>query len=445
MMSVPPSAKPKGSTKLRNWVVGCFVVCPLVCCGGVALFSRKWVDTLDYSADLDNQLAEAKKHGLPMESKELTVGMTVSAADNSYPELAKLMKEYPKIEDMRSEINKYEPSRTEAIPSNIRKYIQRARTIGKFKSLDVKRDYDLGPYVLFPELAHMKLLAQALGIQAQQDAANHRADAAIEDLRLIRGIAHQLIHEKILIGGLVNLGINATYYRTAATCAGWLESDREAIAKLWSLIAEENPATDPYGCFLGEFFIGVTYARNFQLFGGLKGMRGDYLPDIDPKQVQHAGLPTDMMPRGMLGSFIKHELKLQEIVQSNKNMAVAAKKIDAYMVSVPMTISNTYILVLTPVWSQAGLAWEKHKLSRVMLLKCIDLIEHKKNGEFPGEIEDIPDTVAGNGTLNYHRTAGGFVIYSSGLNGKDDGGPKNKTDRRKSDDFGFEYPFVNKS
>ena len=330
------------------------------------------------------------------------------------------MKDYPSLGKISKSISAVEPSRSASIPNDVKKFIDRAKTIAKYLSFDAHRDYDLGPTMLFPEVSYMRQLSVALAKQTEQDAANRRVDDTLKDLRLLRNLPHQLIHEHVLLGGLVNINLNMTFYRSASRAVSWLDSDHDALTKIRTLIAEDNPATDPYECFLCEFFMGVTFTRNFKLFGGLKGMSGTYeLPTVDATKVQRTGLPSDMMPRGMLGSFVKHELKLQEIFQSNKNMAVGAKQIDLYMASVRMSVSNSFVLAMTPVWGQAGIAWERHKLSRLMLLKCIDLIEHKKNGEFPGEIEDIPDTAAGSGTLNYRRTAGGFMIYSSGKNGKD--------------------------
>ena len=442
MINPPTAPKYKESSKTKKWVIGCFLVCPLLCCGGTALYARKWVDIFDNSADLDRLVVEAKKQGFPMESKDLVASNIVLDSENSYPEVAKLMQQVPKLSAITKTIADFKPTRGGTVPDSTERFIERSRAIAKFSKFDAHKDYDLGFYVLYPEYTYLKQAARALAMQAEQDAANGKATAAIEGLAQIRRIGDQLIGEKVIIGGLVNIAIDSIYLRTAGHIIQWLEKDTDAMSRVKKSLESKIVQTDIRKVLKGEFFFSVTFARNYKLFGGSKALKDDnFMPNLDPKSLRRSGMPSGILERGMLASYISIMLKTKGIFESEPNSAKAAIQVDKMMAALPQTVSNAYPIIAMPEWTRAGAAWLMPNIKRQMLIQAIEVLKKRQGSEFPGSIADIPDPISG-GTVNYKRTAGGFMIYSSGPNGKDDGGPKNKTDRQKSDDFGFEYPFV---
>jgi hypothetical protein len=441
MMNPPPARQYKDSSSARKWVIGFFIVVPILCCGGGVLYARKWVDTVDNSANLDNLVAEAKKQGFPFESKELIGSTLVPDSENSYLEINKLIKEFPDVVKLSKATVDFKIVRGGKIPSEMLGIVARSRAIGKFTKLDVHRDYDLGMSITYPEYVYLRQVARTLRMQGLQQVANGDASAALETLSLIRNLGHQLTNDKFLIDGLVNYAINRIYLKTASEMIGWLESDRNAVAQIKKVLDVPLESLDFKTVLKGEFFQGVTLARNYKLFGGLKAMASGKYPVVDPKKVKRSGLPDSMLERGKLAAMIENMLKVKGIVESEPNLAIACKKADAYEDAMPMTVSNAFPKAALPIWGPAGEAWLKPNLERLMLLQAIDLMGRRQGGEYPGSISDIPDPIAG-GTVHYKRTAGGFMIYSLGRNKKDDGGPKNKTDRKESDDFGFEFPIA---
>ena len=439
MMNPPPARQYKDSSNARKWVIGFFLVAPILCCGGGVLYARKWVDTVDNSANLDNLVAEAKKQGFPFEAKELVGTTLVPDSENSYPQVVKLMKEFPSLGKITKATADFKVKKGGKLPTETLNFVARSRDIGRFTKFDSRKDYDLGIYVLFPEFTYIRQMARALKMQAEQQAANGDVAGAIETMSLIRNLGNQLTNERVMIGAFVNIAISQIYVKTAAQVIGWHERDRNALAQVKKALEVPLESTDFKTVLKGEFFFGLTLARNYKAFGGIKAIANEQFPEIDPKKINRSGLPDRMIERGMLASTIDYMLKVKGFVDSEPNLAIAANKAEAYSDAMPMTVSNAFPKAVFPIWGQAGEAWLKPNLERLMLLQAIDLMGRRQGGEYPGSIADIPDPIAG-GTVHYKRTAGGFMIYSLGRNKKDDGGPKNKTDRKESDDFGFEFP-----
>ena len=441
MIDPPTAPKYKDSSKTKKWVIGCFLIAPLLLCGGGALYARKWVDSVDNSTNLDSLVAQAKKQGFPFESNDLVGSTTVPDSENSYLEIKKLMKDFPNLGKLNKATADFKIVRGGRIPSELLGSIARSRAIGKFTKFDAHKDYDLGLNVSYSEYLYLKQVARTLKMQALQQAANGDVSSALETLSLIRNTGIQLTQDRVLIGGLVNIAINMIYLKTASEMISWLERDRDGIAKIKRALDVPLNSTDFKTVLMGEFFLGVTFARNYKLFGGIKAIANEKYLVVDPKKVKRIGLPDQMLERGMLAAMIENMLKVQSIVDSEPNLAIAGRKAEAHTDAMPMTVSNAFPKTVLPIWGQAGEAWLKPNLERLMLLQAIEVLKKRQGSQFPGTIADIPDPISG-GTVNYKRTAGGFMIYSLGPNGKDDKGPKNKTDRQKSDDFGFEYPFV---
>jgi hypothetical protein len=440
----PPSPPAKESSRLRRWIIGSCIAAPLVCCGGPILFSRKWIDSVDNSVDLDRLVSKAREHHLPFETKEFIDPKAVPDAENSFPLVEKLMKDVPNPAKVRKAIADYKPKKGGHIPKETVSFLQTSREVAKFTRYDAHKDFDLGINILFPEFSYFREMAHALGMQAEQNAADGNIDAAIQDLGLIRNLATQLTHEKTIIGCLVNLNINLTYHRSVGRMIKLCQHDKPALGRIRKTLDAKPPLTNFSGVIQGEFYYGVTFLRNSELFGGMKAMADDSVyKEIDATKLKRSGLPDGVLQRGSLASFITHMLKIQSIFASNSNMAEASRKAEEYADSIPTTMSNVYSMVDLSVWGGPGPAIERPNLQRQILQQSIDLIAHWKGidspeNDFPGTIPDIPDPISG-GTVMYKRTGNGFIIYSFGKNRKDDGGPKNTIDRKESDDFGFEF------
>ncbi len=438
----PPLPSDRKDTKsLKRWVIAGFLVFPLLCCGGTALFLRRWVDMFDYSADLNHQIAEAKRRGMPIEAKDLKLNPPIADQDNAYLDIKHALDASKKKSNVNSVVAKFQPAKGQAIPPEIAETVKTMETVLSKPKYDKDSDFDLGYFVLYPEYDFLRTGWRCLSKAAIQEAIDGKADASIRHLKLIQKISGILSHERQLLGSLVSFAADATFVTTCLKASEYQQANPEYIHQIRVILADETPIPDIQEAYKGEFYTGIAICRNFDGFGGVKGLTNpEKITAPQGKDVVRTGIPRNVTARGMMSSFIQHMNAGEDMLTKEKNLCKLGKQLDTYFESIPTTVSNSLIQILSPVWSGAGTAWEKRKLSHRLALKAIDLMELKRIGKLPYEIGDIPDTLS-QGSIVYSRTQDGFLIYSKGPNGLDNDGPRNSKTRKKSDDFGYQYPF----
>jgi hypothetical protein len=435
-VEIPLSQADMAVSSRNKWLARSLAFCFILGIGGGILLARQKSD----SVKLELLVVEAKKHGLPMEAKELADLDPVPNAENSYELVLKLMKDFPNLSPINEDVTNFNVSNAKPKSPLTANFITRCKEIAKFKRFDAHKDYDLGVSLLYPEYSYFRRAGTVLAMQAELDTEHGNIKGAIQNLNDVRALTNQMSREKVLIGGLVNLSMQVTYFRSVGNIVNRVGTNPVALRELRQNldIRLEEPSV---GTMLkGEFFYGVTFCRNFELFGGQKALKEEgYDPgEVDPKKLVRTGLPKAAEPRGLLASYIANTLHVQQIFETESNKVVAASKADAYIDSLPKKDSNSFTRLISPIWGGTGFGLEMPKLRRVILLKSIDLLLDHQGKEFPKTIPDIPDPIVG-GSVTYMRTAKGFMLYSFGKNKKDEGGPRNKTVRMESDDFGFEY------
>lgn len=418
-------------------MIACFVAVPLLCCGGTALFARRWVDVFDYSADLDRLVAEAKKQGLPFVASDLRV-VHKNPNGNAKSVIEKAMRESKLSAAGRKLLTDYRPVAGAQFPFELANFAKVGREIAQFEYFDSEKDRDLGVYVLYPEYSLLKDASKALALEAEQFAFDGKIDATIANLSAIRNFSAQIRQDKQMIGGMVYLAINQILIRGCLRVGEALKGHPDDIKRVRDFLAHELAPCSFRDCFAGEYYNGITLSRNYDELGGVRGLSGDEPITIDSDRLVRDGLPKGVVQRGMLAAYIRHSLEVLKYFDSEKNLHLASKKTDEYMAKQKMTVSNTLPLILLPVLNQAGTAWEKQPLTQKIAVASLDILA---SAQKPNSISPIEDTVGG-GQVLYRTTEKGFLIYSKGKNGKDNGGPKNKTDRKNSDDIGFEFPLL---
>lgn len=438
-MKPPLPSDQKDTKSLRRWVIGGFLVVPLLCCGGTALFLRRWVDMFDYSADLNHQIAEAKRRGMPMEAKDLKLNPPISDRDNAYVDIKHALDAGKKKSNVNNVVAKFQPAKGQSIPPEIAETVKMMETILSKPKYDKNSDFDLCYFILYPEYDFLRTGWRCLSKAAIQEALDGKLDASIRHIQLIEKISGLLSHERQLIGSLVSFSADSACVTTCLKASQSQQANPTYIAQIKAILASGAPIPDIREAYKGEFYTGIVMCRNFEELGGIKALANPEKATM-PKEIVRTGVPRSVMAKGMMSSFIKHMNAGEDILEKEKNMSKVGKQLDVYFASIPLTVSNSLVQILAPIWGSACTAWEKRKLSHRLALKAIELMELKRIGKLPYEIEDIPDTLS-EGSIVYARTQDGFMIYSKGPNGLDNDGPRNSKTRKKSDDFGFEYPF----
>lgn len=374
-----------------------------------------------------------------MEASELRRNPAVADKDNVYLDVKHALESGKKKSNLNSIVAKFQPAKGQAIPPEIAERVKSMEAVLAKPDYDKNSDFDLGYFVLYPEYEYLRTGWRCLSKAAIQEAIDGKLDNSIRHIKLIQKVSGLLSHERQLIGCLVSFAADSVFVTTCLKVSEYQQANPEYIQKIKLLLTSETSIPDIYEAYKGEFYTGIAICRNFDGFGGVKGLTNPEKVS-PPQDIVRTGIPRNVTARGMMSSYIKHMNAGKDILDKEKNLSKAGKQLDTYFESIPTTVSNSLIQILSPVWGGAGTAWEKRKLSHRLALKAIDLMELKRAGKLPDEIEDIPDSLS-EGFIVYSRTQDGFLIYSKGPNGLDNDGPKNNKTRKKSDDFGFEYPF----
>ncbi|MEI7987018.1 MAG: hypothetical protein WCI55_15430 [Armatimonadota bacterium] len=281
-MKVPGSQADTASSNRNKWLVRSLAFCLILGVGGGILLAMQKSD----SDKLGQLMLEAKKHGLPIEAKDLADLDPVPNAENSYKLVLKLMNDFPNLDPISKDVTNHNLS-NQKISSTTVRFIAEAKAIAKFKGFDAHKDYDLGSSLLYPEYHYIKLAAKTIAMQAELEAANGNVKAAVESLNEVKNLANQLSHEKVYLGALLKMAVQQNYYLSAAKVMNLANANPASLEAIKSSLSVPIEEINLKTSFRGEFYYGVTFCRNFELFGGHQAMIDETYDcgDIDPTKL----------------------------------------------------------------------------------------------------------------------------------------------------------------
>lgn len=428
---------------------------PLLVIAGMLQYSKKFVDVFDETDNLEARVKEAKKQGFPFNASELA--KKGAEKDNSYPALKSLFlnKDLP-VKDAHSlEVSNYWEIEKPNFSPDFKDFLFRAKEVGKHKRFDAGYDYDQNFSLLLPEYSKLKLVQRALVYEAVHSAKHGQVEKAFASLDNARNICIQFADENLLIGAMVNVSCQSAYYRGLADVGIALRDNPEAQTRIQTLLNEDLPAPNIEQGLKSDFFAILAFLRNFEQAGGTEALIGvnsysNYIPPA-PENLVRGGLPRSAAAQGLLSKALKHYLTLAEIARTEPNPQIAGEKMDKYIASLDMQLSNLLSMVLAPVYSQSGASILRPRTSKAMAEWSLE-IDQKYRGKYPESLPSRVDPGFG-GTLNYRLIdAKHFIVYSSGQNKVDNGGPSGYRQVKKTtlgnnptDDFGNVYPLIAKS
>ncbi len=436
-MQVPTPPKSPDSAKLRRWIIASFLLLPLFCCLGTGLVARRYVDVFDASADLDHQVAEAKKRGFPMTAQELEPE-EVSQKDNAYPVVMRLMAKYPTKMNMAKAARDYKPGRGKKLPSDFSGLYKDLQELAPRSAYVRHRDFDLMWLDDYADLKFLRGVNSMLAVDAEQRMIDGNFNESLQELRLIRHIAELCCQEPTIMGVLTSLSLDGSLVRASLRTYSYGGETRQAYAAIRHLLEEPVKRPNFLKCYQGEIYMAVSRGRNrtpapATADGPAKS------PPVDPKTIRRSGLPSDLLARAELSTSLKNAVATYDSFRSSPNLHVGALKAQVYLSKLPNSL--TYQLTapneddFTTVASRFECSLHSHELA----IAAMSIAESHMNGTIIGEAESVKDPT---GTeVKFVKTKDGFMLYFLGPNGKDDGGPKFKDVRKKSDDFGYIYPF----
>lgn len=411
-------------------------------------------DMAEAERALPGEIERAKRNGYPMTAEELSPPVLV--ADDKNGAVIIRMLEEP---DLKRKADKYRLAALDARKdasridvAALRKAIQEAEPVfavieraADAPSWWFNYDYDLSLHLMFPELSQIKEAAKSLSDRAMLHALDGNIQGAVDDLRRIRKVSESLNEQPFLIAALVQIAVSSIQQKALVDIAAKVHNQPRALAALGAFADTEPIVVRLDHAILGEYYMGLSYLRNFDNFGGLKAFSmvdptEPTLPAPDPSKIVRDGVPNDPVYKAYLARHLqmwnefaeaKEDFDGDPIAMSNwldkKSKEIEASKQPSYAVQ----------KVLAPVYTQAGMACLQPLTTARLSRAYISALQTKnRTGSFPASLRTEADPFDGQ-PLRYKRTAEGFILWSVSNDRKDNGGQRSAPDGGR--DYVYEF------
>jgi hypothetical protein len=403
------------------------LVLSLLCVGFFALASKAAFRVWDYlpaSQELPAALAKAERMGLPMHAMDLDPNPPVDESDNAAPTIRAFTAEARASGrfDLDVPLKKGDLAAVEAGLARYDRLLTLAHDAASKPGVDFKRDWDLGPALLLPELADMKVAVKALCARAQVRASKNDMDGAISDLRDALVLSDHAGSDPILIGLLVKIACRAIAYKSVQHVAAQWANEPAHLELLERLLREPRSPLDFRKSLHGEVFMGVAFLRNYNVMGGEKMLtsNGGDLPKIDPRRLRRDGVPGAVKPRAYLARHLQGWTSVWDKI--NGDPRAAGKVLDEMGRRTEAQRAKSYALaaILNPVFSQAGTTIVKSRADEATTLALVRALKRRgETGGWPSKLTEI-DPFDGKPLRIRAQKDGSVRVYSVGEDGHDD-------------------------
>ncbi len=405
--------KTKGSS--TPWLFLCLFLCVAVLGGSSYFLWRYLSGQADYeeaAAKLDAEVAKAKEVGVPLVAKDL-------APD-------------PPVRDDENAATLYLKAGYAATgKGGNTSVIELAHEAAGKPKCDFARDWDLGPALLFPDLARAKNVAKILAADADGQAVTGNHDAAISDLRAIVAIGNDAASDPIIISELVSIACQSIMLRSAERCID-SATDVATLKKYEAFFDAGPPNVDVVRLLKGESYIGTTTMRNLRAFGvNNRNVDAFYSPTashIDSDMLQRSGMPTNLKDR----AYLARHLENWNTILGKKNEVRSPRQL--FMIAASVMQSNhgphkpSYDLdqMLAPVYISVGTVMDRNDASWQVTRALVKARIYKlQNGRYPDSLKEIAfsesDPFSGQ-SYRYISDGRSVRIYSIGPDRIDDHG-----------------------
>lgn len=396
---------------------------------GVYRLVTVYYDIPSASGELPAAVAEYQKTGLPFVAAEL-VPTKVAPERNAADAVRAAIKAMP---PKKAEKDLLDAAKFKVSPKTAGAVAPYAASLEILQSavhrpqLNFARDWDLGPQLLFPEYASLKVLSRAAATRAALEASRGDDDAALKDLTLARQIAVWAGEEPSLIAMLVRISSESITLSGLERCLDVSVNDPRRIARYQDWLRQSPPLPKFGQALRGEAYLGISTARNLELFGGLKSfstLDNGEMPKVDPTQLRRSGLPDETKSRAFLARHLQSWTKLY---RATNGFEMPPKDLVTQMDTFVMNmegekgLSYVYPRILMPVFSGAGYAIVQLDARRAVQAGLAEaMTTHAQTGHWPTKVSTLdPFTKK---PLLIRIKGPQIRVHSVGRDGKDNGG-----------------------
>lgn len=404
----------------------------VVVCSGLMWFGMRWfgVDGAMYD--------RAAKLGMPLEPEDLAPP-AIPADQNAAPLMLQMAEMETASKVKAGEMLDYaRGSRTEQelARQNLKQLepvLDLAYQAAARPECQITRDWALGAYLMFPELASFKEVTQLLTARAILRANAGEMDKAAADLTTAYKIAHHSGQEPTLIPMLVRIANEVITMRAVEVIADNVKSQAD-LAKLRKVLEEGHQELIVFDHLRGEITMAAAIARNIKNTADLDSLgeelaTGDMAP---PGTVIRNGPPQNSSIRAQLNLYLRRWVPLFEMgedARDNQKLDPVLRQMDADGEKM-LGPNDRLSAILLPVFAPALDAEIKRGGTHTATLAYLDVLAYRlRTGKLPASLDELdgnyPDPFSGE-QLKYRKEGKGFRIWSIGPNRVDDGGKTGK-------------------
>lgn len=403
------------------------------------------------AADFPEQYRLAKAEGLPLELVDLHLPRSIDAKDNRAAIYREIFDERAPSQEKRHSVRAADYSYTASLdqpPSVIdrkvaERIVSRLQLASKRPLMSFQRDWSQGFDIAFPELARGKDIVKLVAAHAQIEANEGHVEEACRCIELAKMISSDLGSEPTLIGGLVQVATDAIIGRAVEAIASKWASNSQGLAKLEKTLRYLSGHPSIRQSISGEIVIGRIGLRQVKSLHGFASaftMESEenslsnwleFLP-LGPDSnnpLRNLGRPApELIAPALDARYLEYwrtaypeMLKIRTVIPEARASEAMAER----WAHSPDP-SCRAIGILVPVFAQASNAFLNARAHRDLVLLKIKLLRHKlAKGIFPktlAELGEAPTDACSGKPLIYRPNPTGFLLYSVGIDGKDDGG-----------------------
>jgi hypothetical protein len=290
-----------------------------------------------------------------------------------------------------------------------------------------------GAEMLLPHLAEIKKDAQMFRIETLLAIEQGNMDAAIKDMGDTVRAANTLAEEPILISQLVRLACYNMSLDDAQRVLSHQPLSKGQLDQLDTMFDQLELTNALRMSLVGERVFGLVFFRDplkaiGQLDTGMSGTPGP-TSEVGVSLMSRSGirdadqrLYMETLDQAIALSDSANPESLKRFKQVFDNCAIEARRMP------PKPFSNMLLPALQKVDLRFALFEAKRRAAKTAV--AIERFRASHNGQLPAKLDDlvpqflpaVPNDPFDGKPLRFHSTPTGYVVYSVGENGRDDGG-----------------------
>lgn len=430
--------------------VGCGL--PMICAiGGLAAIGAA---TARSAKSRTAEEAAARREGLPLVPADLASKTRLAPADNSAVLYRAAITElrtpkYKKAFETLSRtsvpqvINGKMPDGFEAALADLAPLLDQFRAATKRPGCDWERPWEKGASVLFPEYSELKHAASLITCEAILKSRRGDWRGALDDIDVARRISDDCGRDPVLISMLVRVAVESTVLRGMDEIVRQNATNVACLDRAKDVLGRFDALPSMKFALGGEIIMArveIPHIEGRSSFQTEMDENGGYAPK-KPSPVERAvyqsSYAQNLFQSEALRVYREMFRNLPDNPEDWQGAVSAMQKVDTEVQN-DKSFGNSINQILFPVFTESPVAIARILASRRMTAMAIQLERtHATRGAFPTSLPDLGktsiDPFSGE-PFRYRRDKeGGYILYSVGRDGKDNGGQERETGSTKQE------------